>query len=227
MKPEEKDNEDQTTTSAGVGSPSGDETPTPAEKAKSASLEEERTRYVNLRVRLRSLAYAIEQTERLHREIEDCSKACNELWRKEQLSGLTAEEKRRLARLEDFPEEKELVLAGWQIAVSSLFLAVCPKDWAAEGEPTCAWDHAENAAELDPDQEQNFEAGIPSDFMPFWSREALEGSLARLRPQERWLQVGIGQWTNGIVDLDTDEAIKPPGLALELIAAKDEADEIE
>jgi hypothetical protein len=39
--------------------------------------------------------------------------------------------------------------------------------------------------------------------------------------------VGIGQWTNGIVDLDTDEAIKPPGLALELTAAKDEPDGIE
>jgi len=227
MKPGEKDNEDQTTTSAGAGSPSNGETPTRAGESASVSPEEPQRRYINLRARLRSLAYAIEQTERLHREIEDCSKACNELWRKEQLSGLTAEEKRRLARLEDFPEEKELVLAGWQIAVSSLFLAVCPKDWAAQGEPTCAWDHAENAADLDPDQEQDFEVGIPSDFMPFWSREALEGRLARLRPQERWLQVGIGQWTNGIVSLDTDEAIKPPGLALELISAKDEADEIE
>ena len=187
MKPEEKDSKEQTTTSAGAGRPSNGETPTPAKKARSASFEEKQTRYVNLRVRLRSLAYAIQQTERLHREVRDCDHVRLVYERADVLS---AEERGRLITLVEDPcDEKAIALGSWEAVVSSLVLALCPKSWAALGKLTWTWEDAETAENLDPDQELALEAVIPSDFMPFWSRETLESHLTQLDEDDWWLEM--------------------------------------
>jgi hypothetical protein len=210
MKSNENDKEERTTASATAPSPPTNETPTPDRKWESITEEEASRLYVNLRTRLRSLAWAIQQPERLHREMDGCQRASERLWRGRGAGGLSAEEQRRVTRLNDAWYKKLRLRWAWEISIFSLLLAIFPKAWTGQPAPLDPLVLAQGVAELDPDQEMDFEAEIPSDFMPCWGREALEDRLRALDLGELGDILEHG-WTYAL-ELSGDEVIEPPDL---------------
>jgi len=198
---------------AAASSPA-DETPTLGEEGYwdwyPMSTDEVQRLYVNLRVRLRSLAYAIQQTQQIDGEMDEAYCAREELERR-QADGLTVEEERHLARLGAGNFNKWILRGAWHVAVTSLLLALVPKDWAEQGKPTGDWLRADGAVELDPDQELDFEEQIPRDFMPSWSREALEEFLAQFDPRQRRKWMLDDGWTIGFGPV-TGEYFRAPDL---------------
>jgi hypothetical protein len=210
MKSNENDKVERTTASATAPSPPTNETPTPDRKWGSITEEERSRLYVNLRTRFRSLAWAIQQPERLQREMDGYQRASERLWRGRGVRELTAEEQRRVTRLNDAWYKRLRLRWAWEISIFSLLLAIFPKAWTGQPEPLDPLVLAQGVAELDPDQEMDFEAEIRPDFMPSWTREALEDRLRALDLEELGEILELG-WTYAL-ELSGDEVIEPPDL---------------